>query len=248
MKIIKHLVIIGLLCGALLLPSSASSWGVVGLGTGAGGGGAVVSHIADAEDDANSTAAGASLSIAMPTGTQDGDIMIAAIVDDTTGQTWSPSGWTLIGDIDDGMMHLMLFYKIASSESGPYAFDAGESGVNFVCVGVISTFRKTGGTWDVDQAYAENNVNNTNTAITTTAITTTDNSIMIVASGNDGGKTISSGPDGMTLSGDVLGASAVAGAMYWQVYTTGSADVTKTVTWSAPDEITSIAACIDVVP
>lgn len=37
---LNHLIIIGALCGALLLPSSASSWGVVGLSAGAGGGGA----------------------------------------------------------------------------------------------------------------------------------------------------------------------------------------------------------------
>lgn len=38
---LNHLIIIGALCGALLIPSSASSWGVVGLGgTGAGGGAA----------------------------------------------------------------------------------------------------------------------------------------------------------------------------------------------------------------
>ena len=35
---LNHLIIIGALCGALLLPSSASSWGVVGLSAGAGGG------------------------------------------------------------------------------------------------------------------------------------------------------------------------------------------------------------------
>lgn len=36
---LNHLIIIGALCGALLLPSSASSWGVVGLSAGSGGGG-----------------------------------------------------------------------------------------------------------------------------------------------------------------------------------------------------------------
>lgn len=33
---LNHLIIIGALCGALLLPSSASSWGVVGLSAGGG--------------------------------------------------------------------------------------------------------------------------------------------------------------------------------------------------------------------
>lgn len=70
------------------------------------------------------TANGTSLSIAMPTGTQDADLMVALIGGGggTNSALSGPAGWTEIADSATGRPIYGAYYKVASGESGPYVF------------------------------------------------------------------------------------------------------------------------------
>lgn len=71
------------------------------------------------------TDAGTSVSPTLPTGTADDDIMFA-LVYANNGISSAPSGWTSLGN--DSTTKFYLYYKLASSETGPYQWSQGSSG------------------------------------------------------------------------------------------------------------------------
>jgi hypothetical protein len=82
---------------------------------------------------ASSVAAGATpLSCAMPTGTGQFDVMVAAHATDwdTYAAMTAPAGWSLLGgyDVGSNSVHLKVWTKTAGvSEAGPYSFAQGSS-------------------------------------------------------------------------------------------------------------------------
>jgi hypothetical protein len=61
------------------------------------------------------------LAVSVPSGTTDGDLLLATITLDGTNYYSAPSGWTSV--FTNGN-NLQAWYKIASSESGTYTFTA----------------------------------------------------------------------------------------------------------------------------
>lgn len=86
------------------------------------------------------TSGGNTLVINKPTGTQDGDLMIAFMSSSSTDSTWTgATGWTEV--IDQGSTpNLRIAYKIASSEGSSYTFTLSS---NSTLSGSILTYRTT---------------------------------------------------------------------------------------------------------
>jgi len=107
------------------------------------------------------------LSCAMPTGTTQGDIMIASVCSDWSSyaNTTAPGGWTLRTGYDNGNnnIHCKVFTKTAGAgEAGPYAFGQGASSDG---VAAVVTLR------GVFESTAAGNYNVTYTATTGTTRT-----------------------------------------------------------------------------
>ena len=65
-----------------------------------------------------------SVDVALPAGTVDGNLLIASVATDGTPTVTAPTGWTQIDIVAAGnsAAQLAVYYKIASSETGPYTF------------------------------------------------------------------------------------------------------------------------------
>jgi len=99
------------------------------------------------------------LSSAVPSGTQDGDLLIAIATHVYVNTITPPSGWTSIFEYKNSSAYVGLscFYKIASGESGSYSFSTRETSSNaqvVICrISGASSDAPTGsaqgdGTWD----------------------------------------------------------------------------------------------------
>lgn len=88
-----------------------------------------------------SATAGAAISCNKPTGTADGDVMVAFLGDDwgAFGDSSAPGGWTLRTSLDRGSdnLHCKIWTKTASSEGASYSFNIGV-GANG-CVTIVTT-------------------------------------------------------------------------------------------------------------
>lgn len=97
------------------------------------------------------TTASTSLTISKPTGTVQGDLMVAFMANDSGAtQTWTgDTGWTEIADEGSGA-GLRLAYKVAgASEGSSYTFTAATSAI---LGGVILTYRNAA--YDASGAFA----------------------------------------------------------------------------------------------
>lgn len=126
-----------------------------------------ISFVAEAHGTANYTT---SISVSKPTGTVDGDVMIAFC----GGTPSTPAGWTLLGSADSGSNSLRtvrVFRKVASSEGSSYTFSIQSS----IACAVIATYRGVNNTTPVDTAHFDISpigaTTNFNTA-SVTAVTT----------------------------------------------------------------------------
>lgn len=140
---------------------------------------------------ASSTSGGAagvtSISLNMPSGTVQGDVMIAAIQWDgnnTATTITPPVGWALIQNINNTSgynLHTAAFYKIAgSSEAGPYSFGFSSSVYG---TGAIITYTgvDSSGPIDVSNGQTQGLSTATTTTFNTPSITTTRSNDMLIA-------------------------------------------------------------------
>jgi hypothetical protein len=124
----------------------------------------VASNIAPAwpGGSANNTS---SITITKPTGTVDGDVMIACIVTGSGAIVSSPAGWTVIDIVDNASnLKMVTWYKVANGEGASYNF-TDDSGNTLPLNGSIQTFR------GVDTS-APINISGTATSTTTDPVTT----------------------------------------------------------------------------
>lgn len=199
-------------------------------------GGGTISYIG-AE---SSTSFSTDLTLNVPTGTQDGDILVTTVADDTD-QALTHTGWTLITSQSVTSSRNTVAYRLASSEPASYTFTSGSSEK----AGSIAVFRKTGGTWDVG-AFSSASTTIGNTTLTSSEITTTDNSILYTAWSNDGNVAVTTPPSGMVTVVEVSGSSVKSDA-YYELVATGAA-TTKTINYAANEDISCIAVSIDIIP
>lgn len=126
-----------------------------------------ISFVAEAHGTANYQT---SITVNKPTGTADGDVMIAIC----GGTPSTPSGWTLLGSADSGTNSLRtvkVFRKVASSEGSSYTFSITSS---IACASIL-TYRGVSNTTPVDTSHFDISsigaTSNFNTASVTAATT-----------------------------------------------------------------------------
>lgn len=132
------------------------------------------SFVAEAHGNGNTASNNFTFDIAKPTGTIDGDLMIAHIqTSDSAVTVATLTGWTLKdSDTTAGNGATYIFYKIASSEGSTYTWSVNTGGVggNKGALGAISTWRNTHQTTPIGQ-YSKNVDTTSNTTAVGTAIT-----------------------------------------------------------------------------
>lgn len=142
----------------------------------------------------------ASLTIAKPTGTLDGDIMIACLsVGGGSGQTITPpAGWTLIRrDNQSTSTANASYWKLASGEGASYQFDNSPS--SDICGGIAS-YTGVNTTAPVDISGGQ--VNSASTSATAPSVTTTVANTMLVGHFACTGNQTMTPPGGMTEEWD----------------------------------------------
>lgn len=174
--------------------------------------------------DGNST-----VIVSKPTGTQEGDLMVAFIMAADSGVTPTyPSGWTQAILDTTGNNSGAVAYKIAgASEPADYTFTVGGTfGRNVI----ISTIRNA--TTVLTGNYGEN----ISTTLTAPSITA-QSGLLLAWFGIEGTPILSSAPSGMTLFNNTTGGPTVWG--YFQPITSGATG-SKTLQVSASNSHRSI--------
>ncbi len=179
-----------------------------------------IAYVAMAESETPGT------SIAKPTGTSDGHIMIAGCISDTAEAT-TMTGWKGLNGtdtptyIDSSSSRLTVAYKVASSEGASYQFTS--STADDSCF--IATFSTTCGTWkiqDYDSSAA------TAQTIDTTAVTAVNNSMLVVVFGDDDALNLGDMPENYDMTRIMDLSTGTRGIVSW--YQAASAgDYTKTI-------------------
>lgn len=147
---------------------------------------------------ASATAAGSaggfSFSINKPTGTTEGDFMIA-LVFKYNGTTGTPSGWTEIAKTTTGTIRYGLYLKVAgASEPSSYTFPLLDTG--FYAASIL-TYR--GGLGEVTDIGAPTQ-NSSSSSISAASMSTASKGVLMAAFAGffSGNPSVSSGPSGMT--------------------------------------------------
>jgi hypothetical protein len=90
--------------------------------------------------------AGTTVVIPVPTGTQDGDMMIAAVTFASGASITVPSGWTLINSHTTFSRATLTYYRVASSEPASYTWTIASSGSGFPRNGVMVSIQDANAT------------------------------------------------------------------------------------------------------
>jgi hypothetical protein len=181
------------------------------------------------ENGAGST----SVSIAMPTGTVQNDVMIAIMASRAgTGTITPPSGWTQINTTNSTTTIMSsTFYKVAGSgEAGPYVFSVTSS----KAAGIIASYSGVDTTTPIDAQGMQANASNT--VMTAPSISpVTSNTWLVGAYSNATGTTFAAGSSmslrGQTTSsgGGSAGTKITVGMQDLSISATGATG-TKTMT------------------
>lgn len=153
------------------------------------------------------------LVIDTPTGTTDGDLLLAIIVSATDSPAMStPTGWTELEYANNfGSADAMVIYKEASSEGSTQSFSPGPTTTGLG--GIIIRLSKSSGAWVMsgdNSSYAIG----TNATITSPAVTVASNGLLAVFWGSDDPITLTITPADMTAVDTVEGTTIRAGAWY----------------------------------
>lgn len=157
--------------------------------------------IRTANGTTGSLAGGTAFTIPLPTGWQQGDLLVMIVSINTQTSTYTvtpPSGWTLIDDDDTGAPRSYFYYKLAgATESDPSWNTSLGSGFNVVYSGSISAAAGAKSTTPLDThaVLVESSVTTTHT---TSSITPSQNNSLVVAA--IGTNTGSTGPGTLTTN------------------------------------------------
>ena len=192
-----------------------------------------------------------SLTVGMPAGTVQGDLMIATVAFGNGAATLSaPAGWTLIAPASPGAeaLRTRAFYKVAQAgESGPYTFSA--SGAADEMLVQIASFYSSAGAavlgWDLEDAsYNYSNVQDT--SINSNPVRCVDNSLLYFAGSYDDAEDVYIRPSGMTPLSEVkktTGAQLLSLATYYQLRDAGNS-IVKTIEWTPSAEFLAAIAAV----
>lgn len=144
-----------------------------------------------ASSSASSTTA--TLSIAKPTNTVSGNVMIAVVSGAGTTTISAPSGWTPIQDTTSGSMRQLSYYRVAgSTEPASYSFT---SSASRNASGGITSYSGANTTVPIDAS--SENLGTSGNAVATGA-TTTSAGDMVIAASTTVAVTTFTAPTGMT--------------------------------------------------
>ena len=154
----------------------------------------------------NTAPTGSTITLAVPTGTIDGDLMLAFLVE-AVDDEWAsvPSGWTLyVDEHASGDPEISIYWKIASSEPSDYNWASITAGIGLM--GAIASYRRVNETqpFDVLRTLSTGTGDPDPPNITTV---TDDTRIVAVgfSDGDDGYSALSAGYDPRVPSLTVLG-------------------------------------------
>ena len=188
-----------------------------------------------------------SLSVAMPSGTVKGDLMIAtAAYGNPDSSLTAPGGWTLIEPSSTGeeLMLTKAWYKVAEmGESGPYQFNATDAPSEMLVD--IAAFTSSAGVnvlgWLLeDSSY--NYLGVEDTTIDSNSVKCVDGGLLYLAGSNDSATTVYNPPSSMSLLSEQMKTS-LSLTDYYELRDAGSG-VTKTIEWNSPDAILAVIAAV----
>jgi type IV pilus assembly protein PilY1 len=208
----------------------------------------IIDYRGNVQAEADSTN---SLSVGMPAGTVQGDLMIASVAFGNGGAVLSaPGDWTPIEPSAPGVeaLRTSAWYKVAGlGESGPYLFSA--SGAADEMLVQIASFKSSAGAavlgWDLDDSsYSYSDVQDT--AINSGAVKCVDSGLLYFAGSYNDAEDVYSRPIDMTALSEVkktTGAQLLSLATYYQKRDAGS-NVIKTIEWTPSAEFLAAIAAV----
>jgi hypothetical protein len=196
--------------------------------------------------DSNTAVGAAQVIVNVPTGTADGDVMIATFCSNNTGaHNVTLTGWTLIQDTagTTPSQRMISWFRIASSEPASYTIDQDGGGKDLAAA--IMTFRNANATQPDTSSEQYNSVSSANVDAAT--ITATAASALVFVGGMGANNVTFTPPSGYTEKVDIkaIGTNASLTMAILENWS-GGATGTVTATASASDE--SLAHLISVAP
>lgn len=181
------------------------------------------------------TSAGTSLTIAKPTGTVDGDLMVAIVSKrDDDGDWAAPDGtWTLLFEtttLEGNDMRFAVFYKIASSEGSSYVFTNSASDAE---AGGIITIRGVNPSNPINVHATAEKDDAVNTFTGPSVTTTEDNCLLLMVLTTERFVEGITEPSGSTEQWDLVGGTATRMTNTLATKSQASAGSSGTYTWSA---------------
>jgi hypothetical protein len=190
------------------------------------------------------------LSVDMPLGTTEGDLMIATVAYGNGIATLSaPGDWTPIQPLSPGAESLRTkaWYKIAGpGESGPYLFSATDSPDEMLVD--IATFYSSAGAavigWDLESS-SYNYLGSEELVINSNKIHSVDSGLFYFAGSYKDASDVVSRPSDMTVLSEqkkTSGAQLLSLAAYYQKRDAGT-NISKTIEWTSPSAyLTALSA------
>jgi hypothetical protein len=188
-----------------------------------------------------------SLSVAMPSGTAKGDLMIATVAYGNPGsKLTAPGDWTLIepASTGDEVMLTKAWYKVAEmGESGPYQFNASDSPSEMLLD--IAAFTSSAGVnvfgWQLeDSSY--NYLGVEGTTIESNSVKCVDSGLLYLAGSNHSATTVYNPPSSMSFLSEQMKSSLTL-TDYYELRDSGTG-VTKTIEWNSPDAFLAAIAAV----
>ncbi len=193
-----------------------------------------VTYRASASNNANTN----SLSVSRPTGTVDGDVLIAVVA--WWVQTLTPpSGWTQIGstqtwNVGGEDVFMRAYYRVASSEPASYTW--GLSATNDIAVSIATYYNVDTGSVVDAQAGQTNASSTAMTAPSVSPTLSTDMLLFLGAAGSDSaGSATATPPAGMTERSDATGGTWIKAYIAEQLLSSAGATGTRTATLSTSE-------------
>ncbi len=192
---------------------------------------------------ATDTTGGTTLTIAVPTGTVEGDMMVAFLASDNANASgfWTPpSGWAELVDEKHSGTNLqigLMWKEAGGSEPASYDF----VGTSTASAGQVLTFSNDGAAWDTPVASTVNH--NTSTSNQTGALTADTNDAIVAGWANDGGQAQTTDPSGMTNTENLIYAVTL-GLDVWYITGLSSGSKQYTNTYDTSDQISSVAVLL----
>jgi len=184
------------------------------------------------------------LTLAPPAGISDGEFLGAVVFDDTDQPLTGLDGFTLITSQTSSSSRMSVLKKIASSESGSYAFSsAGSSDKG----GFVFRCSKTSGTFSTS-VFSSTFVESPTTTISSTAVDVPANSMLLIAYGSDDTIALLSDPADGTMT-EIEGTALVSGRMagWYEDYISLENSVTESVTPNTGADQSIISVVIEAI-